>query len=142
MRHTLLIVSGFAALLLTGCINDNDSEDGGRKGYETRFYENQTFVDSEIGYTVSFPASWKVDVAVHPLSNLDLLATQKNAFVYIFHTDIWAGETFDQYVAHRTGENSYADSEVVYPPELRGGVTVQRVDQWFENEDYIDYEWV
>jgi hypothetical protein len=139
MRALTLLLSACAALVLTGCVTSGDDE---RQGFDARFYENRTFTDTEIGYTLHFPSGWEVTVATTPYSSLDLHATRKNAEVYIFHTDVWAGETLDQYVAHRTGENWYADSEVVYDAVNRGGVSVRRVDQWYNNDDYVDYEWV
>jgi hypothetical protein len=128
-------------LLLTGCLTQN--EEPGRIGGATRFYENGIYTDLELGYSVRVPKGWSVGVGSGEGAAFDLRANRKEGGLRAWHLEATAAEPLEAYVAHRTGENSYADSETVHPVEMRGGVPVIVVEDFNEYQEYdsMESEW-
>jgi hypothetical protein len=130
-----------AALLLTGCLTGGEPD---RIGGDVRFFENGIYTDTELGYSLRVPAGWKVRVDSNANALFNFEFARQGTTITGWYFDLDPLEPLEAYVAHRTGEWSLADSEVVRPVEMRGGVAVIAVDTWdaYSEWDPEESDWV
>jgi hypothetical protein len=139
LRNLKPVLSGMCmAVIFTGCLLGEDE----KAEAPLRTYENGVYTDRELGYRIAFPPGWIVDAPTDYESlGLDVVAlgttppSKTPPEVVVWRDSLFYGTLRERVELYHDNENSFRDSSAIRAAEIRGGVEVIPVDEWY----YLSY---
>jgi hypothetical protein len=138
LRDLKPVLSGMCmAVIFTGCLLGEDE----KAEAPLRTFENGVYTDRELGYRVAFPPQWSVSAPTgyegFDLSGVGYASGSKYPpQVTLWRDSLYSDEILREKIETRHDpEYAFRDSAVIRPAEMRGGVEVTPVDEWY----YLDY---